>query len=117
MPPKEAGWWMDRGGIAATRGWWSVLAGSEMLPHQIQHALRVFEHILILQPQHRLARGTEKSLASVVRDGRLLAVVRRSFQLDNKSLFRAIEVNDVGADAVLSAEFPALQLRALQYTP
>jgi hypothetical protein len=88
-----------------------------MLPDQIQHALRIFEHILILQPQHRQARGAEKPLASLVPDSRVLAVVRRSFQLDDKSLLWAIEVNDVGTDAVLPPEFPALQLRALQYTP
>jgi len=118
VPPKEAGWWMARGGVAATRrGWWPVLAGSEMLPDQIQHALRVFEHVTILHPKHCQARGAEKSLASLVPDSRVLAVVRRSFQLDDKSLFRAIEVNDVGTDAVLPPEFPALQLRTLQYTP
>ncbi len=88
-----------------------------MLPDQIQHALRVLEHMPILQPQHHQARGTEKSLASLVPNSRVLAVVRRSLQLDDKSLVRAIEVNDVGPDAVLSPEFAALQLRALEHTP
>lgn len=88
-----------------------------MLFYQLQHALRVLEHRLILQPQDRETSGIEKSLASLIPVSRLLAVVRRSFQLDDQSLTRAIEVNDVGSDAVLSPEFPAVQLRALQHTP
>ena len=105
-------------GVAAKRrGWWSVLTGSETLPDQFQHLLQILEHMTILQPQHGQARGTEKSLASLVPDSRALAVVRRSFQLDDKSLVWAIEVNDVGPDTVLSPEFSTLQLRALEYTP
>ena len=88
-----------------------------MLLDQFQHALWVFEHMPILQPQDRETGGIEKSLASLVPDNRGLTVVRGPFQLDDKSLARAIEVNNVRADAVLSPEFPALQLRALQYTP
>jgi hypothetical protein len=81
-----------------------------MLLDQIQHALWVFEHMPILQPQDRETGGIEKSFASFVPDNRGLTVVHGPFQLDDKSLFRAIEVNDVGSDAVLSPEFAALQL-------
>ena len=88
-----------------------------MLPDQIQHALRVLEHMLVLSPQDRQARGTEKSLTSLVPGSRPLAVVRRSLKLDDKSLYRAIEVNDVGPNAVLLPEFAALQLRTLEHAP
>ena len=84
-----------------------------MLLDQIKHTLWVFKHVPILHPKHRHTRSAEKSLACLVAESRLLAVVRRPFQLDHKSLVRAIEVNDVGPNAVLSPEFSPLQLRTL----
>lgn len=69
--------------------------------------------MLILQPQNHETCGIEELLTGLIPVSCLLAVVRRSFQLDDKAFTGAIEVDDVGADAVLTPEFPALQLRAL----
>jgi hypothetical protein len=88
-----------------------------MLPDPLEHTFYILEHMTILQPQHRQARGPEKSLARLIASTRLLAIVRRPFQFDDEPLARAIEVDDVTTDAVLSPEFSPVQLRTLKHTP
>jgi hypothetical protein len=82
-----------------------------------QHSFRIFENVSIFQPNYSQSKGREKPIPCLVVIDRRLAVVRSPIEFDHQSLCWAIEIDDVGADALLTPEFSAVQAGTLECSP
>jgi len=71
----------------------------------------------IFQPDDGEAQRPKKPLSHFVATGHALAVVRSSFKLNDQLFCSAVEVDNVGPDALLAPELPAVQARAPQHSP
>ena len=82
-----------------------------------EHRLRVLEHHPILEPQHPDAERLQRPRPLGVVGRPLRREVYRPVQLYSELLSRAVEVEHVGADGVLAAEAPAVQLPVPEERP
>lgn len=82
-----------------------------------QYALRIVNHIAILESQHTESCARQETISSVVADLRCIMVMSSTVKLDRQAFARAEEVQDVRAHAMLAAELPACQLASLKMLP
>ena len=82
-----------------------------MLADVYQNCVGIFNHMAILQPDDGQAQRPKILLARLILTDRSFTVVRSPFKFNDQPFGRAVEVDDVGPDALLAPEFPAAQAR------
>ena len=90
------------------RGWWEVLRAAEMLADVRQNCVGIINRVAILQTDDGQTQRPKKLLSPFVLAGRPLTVMRSSFKFNDQLFGGAVEVDDIGPDALLAAEFSAV---------
>jgi hypothetical protein len=85
----------------------------EVLGDVRQDAFEILHYVPILQPDDGKPYTPQVTLARLIVAGRAFAIVRGSFEFNDQSLGRTVEVDDIGADALLTPEFAAVELCVL----
>ena len=88
-----------------------------MLPDQIENTIDIVKHMMILQSQDRHTGCLEKILSHRITFRSRIIIVSCAFEFNDKFLTRAVEVDDIGSDAVLSPKLSPRQLGTLKNTP
>ena len=88
---------------------------SKRCTYRFQRAGKILLYLIGGQPDKADAERLDEFLALLV--GHLLAAVYRTVYLNRQSLFRAVEVEDVGPNGKLAAEFSSVQLPAPECLP
>jgi hypothetical protein len=83
----------------------------------VEHDVRLIEHRVVLEPEYAQAPPLKEARPRVVVIATVGSVMRRTVQLDDEALARAVEVDDIRADAVLSPEFAPVQPSGPQALP
>ena len=71
------------------------------------HPIKIPHHVVVLKSQYTNTRTSKKFVPQLVMTLRGIVVVDSAVKLDRKPLFRAVEVQYVMPDTVLTAKFPA----------
>lgn len=98
-------------------GWWEDLGLSEMLGDMRENAFEIFHDMSVFQPNDRQAQSLEVVLPRMIIGGGLLAVVGSAFKFNDESFSGAIEVDDIGANALLAAKFSLMKTRTPERSP
>jgi hypothetical protein len=83
----------------------------------LQDAIELLANLVIPKPQHRQASFGEKTISRSVAPSRFLVIVAASIEFNNEPRFRAVKVDDVRIDRVLSPEFVAAEISIAQTPP
>ena len=93
------------------------LQPTEMFCHFGQHLVWLQKHPLVLKAQYSNAAMAQKQVTLCVVPLCCLAVVGSAILFDGQTLGRTVKIENVSANTVLSTEFPARQLGALEMSP
>lgn len=84
-----------------------------MLGDVFQNPFEILDDVPVFNPDHHETLCPKERLAGTISVRCALAIVRRPFEFNYQLLLRTVEVDDIGTNAMLTSELPALQGRPL----
>ena len=88
-----------------------------MLADVCENPVGNIHHMTIFEPDDDESPRPKKLLTHIIPAGRVLAIMRGPFKLNDQPFGSAVEIDNVRPDALLAPEFPAVQIRAPQHSP
>ena len=84
-----------------------------MVPYFIEHALQIFQHIIIFEAQNLNAICIKKCRSPIIVHLSKFVIMSRAVQLNRQMLAGTIKINHKRTNTVLTTEFPAAKLATL----
>ena len=94
-----------------------VLISREMPLYLDQHSFEVLNYMAVFKTQHLDSRLHQEASAYPIAGLRTCMIMGSAIEFDRQAFARTIKIQHVRADAVLPAEFPAIELTALKMPP